>query len=45
MKGSTAFILVSDDEVLRGKCKWILNKPKNLEVAIMHWTLYRFKFS
>ena len=45
MKGSTAFILVSEDEILRGKNEWILNTPENLQEAIMRGMLYRSLYS
>ena len=45
MKGSTAFILVSEDEILRGKNEWILNTPENLKEAIMRGMPYRSIYS
>ena len=45
MKGSTAFILVSEDEILRGKNEWILNTPENLQEAVMRGMTYRSIYS
>ena len=45
MKGSTAFIQVSEDEILRGKNEWILNTPENLQESIMRGMPYRSLYS
>lgn len=45
MKGSTAFIRVSEDEILSGKNEWILNTPENLQNAIMRGMPYRSLYS
>lgn len=45
MKGNTGFVLVSENEVGRGKHEWILNTPAAMEEAAIMGMPYRSIYS